>query len=57
MSLAGKVAVITGASSGIGEATAKLFAKQGCKVVLGARREANLKRVVDEITAAGGTGM
>jgi NADP-dependent 3-hydroxy acid dehydrogenase YdfG len=44
-----KVVIITGASSGIGEATAKLLATKGAKVVLGARREDNLKRIVDEI--------
>ena len=49
-----KVIVITGASSGIGEATAKLLAEQGNKLVLGARREDRLKKVVEEITAAGG---
>ena len=40
-----KVVIITGASSGIGEATAKLLAKQGAKVVLGARREDKLKAI------------
>ncbi len=49
-----KVVIITGASSGIGEATAKLLAKQGTKVVLGARREENLKRIADEIRRDGG---
>lgn len=49
-----KVVIITGASSGIGEATAKLLANQGAKVVLGARREDQLKRIVDEIKQAGG---
>lgn len=49
-----KVIIITGASSGIGEATAKLLAGQGAKVVLGARREENLKRITDEITQGGG---
>ena len=49
-----KVIVITGASSGIGEATARLLAKQGNKIVLGARREEKLKSVVSEIVAAGG---
>ncbi|PEN12682.1 oxidoreductase [Longibacter salinarum] len=50
----GKVVVITGASSGIGEATAKLLASKGAKVVLGARREGKLQKIVDEIEADGG---
>jgi NADP-dependent 3-hydroxy acid dehydrogenase YdfG len=49
-----KVVIITGASSGIGEATAKLLASKGAKVVLGARRENQLKQLVDEIKSAGG---
>ena len=49
-----KVVIITGASSGIGEATAKLLASKGACVVLGARREQNLKQLVDEIQHAGG---
>ncbi|RMX08060.1 SDR family oxidoreductase [Corticibacter populi] len=49
-----KVVIITGASSGIGEATAKLLANQGAKVVLGARRENHLKRIANEITQSGG---
>ena len=49
-----KVVIITGASSGIGEATAKLLASKGAKVVLGARREKNLKRIADEIRQDGG---
>ncbi|WP_150621995.1 SDR family oxidoreductase [Pandoraea captiosa] len=49
-----KVIIITGASSGIGEATAKLLASKGAKVVLGARRADNLKRIVDEIEQQGG---
>ena len=49
-----KVVIITGASSGIGEATARLLAQQGAKVVLGARREDKLKRIVDDIGKSGG---
>ena len=49
-----KVVIITGASSGIGEATAKKLANKGAKVVLGARREDKLKKIVDEIAQAGG---
>ncbi len=49
-----KVIIITGASSGIGEATAKLLASKGAKVVLGARRVDKLKRIADEITQRGG---
>jgi NADP-dependent 3-hydroxy acid dehydrogenase YdfG len=49
-----KVVVITGASSGIGESTAKLLAAQGAKVVLGARRSNRIDTVVKEISAAGG---
>jgi NAD(P)-dependent dehydrogenase (short-subunit alcohol dehydrogenase family) len=49
-----QVMVITGASSGIGLATAKLAAEKGAKVVLGARSEEALGRVVEEINAAGG---
>ncbi len=49
-----KVVIITGASSGIGEATAKLLASKGAKVVLGARRQDNLKQLVDQIQSTGG---
>lgn len=49
-----KVVIITGASSGIGEATAKLLAEKGAKVVLGARREDKLKAIADAIVQAGG---
>ena len=49
-----KVVVITGASSGIGESTAKLLAEKGAKVVLGARRSKRIDTVVQEISASGG---
>ena len=49
-----KVVIITGASSGIGEASAKLLASKGAKVVLGARRADKLKQIVDEIEKDGG---
>jgi NADP-dependent 3-hydroxy acid dehydrogenase YdfG len=49
-----KVVIITGASSGIGEATAKLLARLGAEVVLGARREDKLKQLVAEIEKDGG---
>lgn len=54
MTLEGKVIAITGASSGIGRATATLLAARGAAVVLGARREPILEQLVAEITAAGG---
>ena len=49
-----KVVIITGASSGIGEATAYKLAAEGAKIVLGARREAQLKAIADQIKANGG---
>src|ERR1051326_7550378 len=49
-----KVALITGASSGIGRATAKLFAARGAKVVLAARREQELVALRKEIVDCGG---
>lgn len=51
--LEGKVAVITGASSGIGRATSLLFAKEGAKVVVGARREQSLAELAQEISQLG----
>ncbi|WP_375448975.1 SDR family oxidoreductase [uncultured Nostoc sp.] len=50
-----KVIVITGASSGIGEATAKLLAQNGANVVLGARRTEKLEAIVKEIRDQGNT--
>src|SRR5262245_48310039 len=55
--IADKVVVITGASSGIGEATARLLAGNGAKVVLGARRKDRIDAVVEEITASGGNAL
>lgn len=52
--LNGKIAIVTGASSGIGRATAKLFAQEGASVVVGARRREELDSLVQEVTAAGG---
>lgn len=53
-SLTGKIALVTGASSGIGRAAAKLFAAEGAAVVVGARRKAELDHLVAEIEASGG---
>src|ERR1700682_2463410 len=50
-----KVVVVTGASRGIGEAAARFFAECGSRVVLAARTESDLVRVVEDIEAAGGT--
>ena len=50
-----KVVVITGASSGLGEATARMLAGLGAHVVLGARRADRLQALADEITAGGGS--
>lgn len=54
MQLHGKVAIITGASSGIGEASAKLFAQEGARLVLGGRRKDRLDEIVAEIAEEGG---
>ena len=52
--LAGKVAIVTGASSGIGYETAKLFAREGAKVVVTARRQTELDQLVADIERDGG---
>ncbi|MGW9077547.1 SDR family oxidoreductase [Streptomyces kronopolitis] len=53
----GKVVAITGASSGIGEATALLLAERGARLVLGARRTARLAELVARIERAGGSAV
>src|SRR5471032_3321600 len=52
--IAGKVVVITGASSGLGAATARLLASRGAAVVMGARRVDKMAALAEEIRAAGG---
>ncbi len=56
-SLTGQVALITGASSGIGEAVARLFAREGCRVVLAARRIERLQQLANEINDSGGEAL
>lgn len=54
LALANKVAIITGASSGIGHATALLFAREGARLIVAARRQAELDALVAEIAEEGG---
>ncbi len=56
-SLAGKVVFVTGASSGIGEAAARLFAREGCPVVLTARRIERLQQLASQIESSGGRAL
>jgi NAD(P)-dependent dehydrogenase (short-subunit alcohol dehydrogenase family) len=52
--LENKIAIVTGGNSGIGRATAMLFCREGARVVITGRRDAENKKVVDDITATGG---
>lgn len=54
MAIEGKVVMLTGASSGIGEATAYKLAQVGAKIVLAARREERLQEISQAIRASGG---
>ncbi len=53
----GKVVVITGGSSGLGEATARLLSAQGATLVLGARRAERIQALADELTGNGGKAL
>ena len=55
--ITGKVVVITGASSGLGEAAARLLSAQGATVVLGARRSDRLQSLADELSGSGGKAL
>ena len=57
MGIHGKVVVITGASSGVGESTARLLAANGAKVVVGARRKDRIDALVKDITGKGGSAL
>jgi NADP-dependent 3-hydroxy acid dehydrogenase YdfG len=53
----GKVVVITGGSSGLGEATARLLSAHGASVVLGARRVDRIQSIANELTGSGGKAL
>jgi NAD(P)-dependent dehydrogenase (short-subunit alcohol dehydrogenase family) len=55
--LSGKVAIVTGAAQGMGEAEARLFAAEGAAVMVADIKEAQAKQVADDITASGGTAI
>jgi NADP-dependent 3-hydroxy acid dehydrogenase YdfG len=55
--IAGKIVVITGASSGLGEATARLLSAEGASVVLGARRADRIRSLANELSANGGKAL
>jgi clavulanate-9-aldehyde reducatase len=55
--MSNRVAVVTGASSGIGEATAKALAREGYAVALAARREERIKELAEQISSAGGKAL
>jgi NADP-dependent 3-hydroxy acid dehydrogenase YdfG len=57
MDIKDKIIIVTGASSGIGEATALTLSKEGAKIVLTARREDRLKELKDKITSNGGQAL
>lgn len=53
----GKIVVITGAGSGLGEASARLLSREGASVVLGARREDRIRSLAGELTGSGGKAL
>ena len=55
--LEGRIAVVTGASSGIGDACARSFVEKGAKVVLAARRAERLSALVEKLEAMGGEAL